>query len=254
MAFTNVTTGDTIEADHINDIHGALNGTAGKAQVISITEVDDAANYALSVKNKDTTNSLIARFLNAAGAAVLSVVKEAVNVSKQIVSTVATGTAPFVVASATKVDNLYAARAALADEATTVTDGSIDADALAANAVDDTKAGNRVPQFRYRQGGSAGEWSANGTTSYQLGAVRMQAGSAQLTLDISESLGQDTITFPEAFSEKPLVFCTVLSPGNGIPVAVALGATASDFVLQVLRTGTTEISIVKVAWLAIGPE
>jgi hypothetical protein len=39
--------------------------------------------------------------------------------SGQITSTVATGTAPLVVASATKVSNLYAARAALADTVTT---------------------------------------------------------------------------------------------------------------------------------------
>lgn len=42
----------------------------------------------------------------------------ALSVTKQLTSTVGTGTAPFVVVSTTKVDNLYVARAALADEAT----------------------------------------------------------------------------------------------------------------------------------------
>jgi hypothetical protein len=120
MAWTRVVSGEKVKAVHVNDIQQALDGTAGKGQVMSFTDVEDAANYALSVKNKDATNSLIARFLNAAGAVVLSVVKEAVNVSKQIVSTVADGTAPFVVASTTKVDNLHVERAGLADDADTV--------------------------------------------------------------------------------------------------------------------------------------
>lgn len=106
MAWTDVSTGDKVEAAHINDIHQALNGTVGKAQPMAFTEVDESATYALDVRNKDATNSLIARFRNAANEVVLSVVKEAVNTAKQIVSTVATGTAPFVVNSTTKVDNL----------------------------------------------------------------------------------------------------------------------------------------------------
>jgi hypothetical protein len=108
MDWTRVVSGEKVKAAHINDIQQALDGTAGKGRVMSFTEVDDAARYALSVKNKDATNSLIARFLNAAGAVVLGVVKEAVNVSKQIVSTVADGTAPFVVTSTTVVPNLNA--------------------------------------------------------------------------------------------------------------------------------------------------
>jgi len=115
MAWTDVSDGDKVDADHINDIHQALNGTVGKAQPMAFTEVDEVATYALDVRNKDATNSLIARFRNAANEVVLSIVKEAVNTAKQIVSTVADGTAPFVVNSTTKVDNLHVARATLAD-------------------------------------------------------------------------------------------------------------------------------------------
>ena len=114
MAWTDYSTGDVLPAAGINDIHQAWNGTAGKAQAMSLTEIDDAANYAFDARNKDATNSLIARFRNATET-VFSVVKEAVNVGKQLISTVADGTAPLVVTSTTKVDNLHVARATLAD-------------------------------------------------------------------------------------------------------------------------------------------
>ncbi|NLL64068.1 MAG: hypothetical protein GX241_07580, partial [Ruminococcaceae bacterium] len=136
MAWKDVSTGDKVEAAHINDIHQALNGTVGKAQPMAFTQVDESATYALDVRNKDATNSLIARFRNAANEVVLSVVKEAVNTAKQIVSTVADGTAPFVVNSTTKVDNLHVARATLAD---TVAGDSIDGDAIADDAVTNPK-------------------------------------------------------------------------------------------------------------------
>jgi len=55
MAWTYVNTDDTIEADHLNDIMKALDGTAGKAQPIELTELDDPGNYALKLRNKDAT-------------------------------------------------------------------------------------------------------------------------------------------------------------------------------------------------------
>jgi hypothetical protein len=86
---------------------------------------------------------------------------------------------------------------------------SIQTASIVDNAVDDTKVGNRVPQFYRRQGGDASDWSVVGTTTYTPTTVRMQAGVKSFAAGST-----DTITFPVAFSNVPLVFITSLTNLN----------------------------------------
>ncbi len=290
MAWTNVSTGDTIEADHINDIHGALDGTVGKGQVMSFTDVEDTAHYALSVRNKDTTNSLIARFLNAAGTAVMSVVKEAINITKPLVSTVADGTAPFTITSTTKVDNLHVETAAAVDadaidgdaiaagavdsehiaagavdlehmsansvDSDQYVDGSIDTAHLANDAVDDTKVGNRVPQFYRRMGGSATDWATAGGTTYTPTTVRMQGGTYEY--EVSSGSAGVSLGFPVAFSYTPLVYAQVEAVTSDSArymfMLTSVSKTAFQGWIRADDESSTHDGTVNLYWLAIGPE
>jgi hypothetical protein len=127
-------------------------------------------------------------------------------------------------------------------------DGSIDTAHIANDQVDDTKVGNRVPQFYRRQGGSATDWSSVGTTSRIPGAVRMQAGALYMSsADIS-------VTFPTAFSEKPIVLIS-MNELTGVNTYEA-GCEVHDITttgfkanLKINGSGTSNVM-----WLAIGPE
>jgi hypothetical protein len=109
---------------------------------------------------------------------------------------------------------------------------------IADDAVDDTKVGNRVPQFYRRQGGSATDWAAGGTNNYEPTTVRMQSGAI-------ESLGgPKTIVFPTAFSNNPIVIANT----SAVPVFV------SSISPSQVTFGTELSKSVTIYWLAIGPE
>lgn len=118
---------------------------------------------------------------------------------------------------------------------------SVGTASLAADSVDDTKAGNRVPQFYRRQGGNSSNWSTAGTTDYTPTAVRMQAG--KVSVGISTTV---TVTFPTAFSQPPLVWVTGSTSGT----LVATNVTATTVDLSHNNLG----SAIPISWLAIGPE
>jgi len=111
------------------------------------------------------------------------------------------------------------------------------------NSVDDTKAGNRVPQFYRRQGGSPTNWDSYGTTSYTPTAVRMQAGAAR-----TAEGGVVTVTFPVAFSANPLVFLTATEEQAGVPTKAYVASVSTT---QLVINGA---ALVVFNWLAIGPE
>jgi len=130
----------------------------------------------------------------------------------------------------------------ISSDALRVKDGGIAAAKLAADSVDDTKAGSRMPQFYRRQGGSATEWSNGGITNYTPTAVRMQAGVR------SSVFGSTVITFPVAFSYKPIIF--------SIAVDVS-GASSFLLISSILTTSFTidpGAEALDINWLAIGPE
>jgi hypothetical protein len=121
---------------------------------------------------------------------------------------------------------------------------------LANDIVDDTKAGNRVPQFYRRQGGHATNWNVVGNTTYTPTAVRMQGGVKQWTGGAAQ-IGSVVVTFPVAFSATPLMFinCTgamIL----GIVITYSSTTTNATIYWAASQTETT----IDFAWLAIGPE
>jgi hypothetical protein len=126
---------------------------------------------------------------------------------------------------------------------------------LAADAVDDTKAGDRVPQFYRRQGGHATQWGGSsgfGTTDYTPTAVRFQAGAALWSGSAAGS-GSVTITFPVAFSDKPLVIVCAVSAlvCAGVNPATQSASQATLLWQTVDASTTTSVGLY---WLAIGPE
>lgn len=119
---------------------------------------------------------------------------------------------------------------------------------LAADSVDDTKAGNRVPQFYRRQGGDANDWSVPGGTARTPTMVRMQGGANSTG---GGGVGILTLVFPVAFSQPPIVLAQCLSGGA---VIVLVGAvTASQCVITTLNSSFSNVSA-NFNWLAIGTE
>ena len=132
---------------------------------------------------------------------------------------------------------------ALASKAVTtakIDDLAVDTLQLANDSVDSGKAGNRVPQFYRRQGGSSSDWNTTGSTTYIPGAVRMQAGARAC------SSGSNSITFPAGFSGKPIVIIDPTSRQTGWVVYVSTVGASSFTII-------TDYSV-NVRWLAIGPE
>jgi len=136
------------------------------------------------------------------------------------------------------------------------------------DAVDDTKAGNRVPQFYRRQGGDANAWNVTGSTDYTPTAVRMQAGIFLATIADGTTNTSVVITFPVAFSSAPIVYASMEEEGNfaaGVHGLIT-EARAGDLMLANYTTKATfklETSddssvsgdkVCTIAWLAIGPE
>ena len=128
---------------------------------------------------------------------------------------------------------------------------------LAADSVDDTKAGNRVPQFYRRQGGSATDWNSPGTTTQTPGAVRVQGGVFRQNFASANTVNT-LITFPVAFGQPPIVIAFPLTPGTGTTHfhTSGNGITASTAALTTRTTDGNPItnSQVDIAWIAIGPE
>lgn len=122
--------------------------------------------------------------------------------------------------------------------------------------VDDAVVGERVPQFHRRQGGSATGWDTYGSTTYTPGKVRMQAGTCHVTIDDGDTIGTATVTFPTAFSERPIVMATLyIGLGEGEEsLEVATEPSASVVYVYLKRAGVTGIKTCDVFWLAIGPE
>ena len=149
-----------------------------------------------------------------------------------------------------QIDDLAIITARLADQAVTtpkLADLGVTTPKVANDAIDDTKAGNRVPQFYRRQGGDATEWGLPfpGTTNYTPGPVRMQAG-------FIDPGSTGTITFPVAFSARPLVFIQSHSQDRYV-VVTNVQANQFSFRKTLAHTGALD-AVGQFAWLAIGPE
>jgi hypothetical protein len=94
-----------------------------------------------------------------------------------------------------------------------------------------------------RQGGSATDWDTQGTANYQWYFMKMEIGSYAMGAGTTSA----AITFPVAFSAKPIVLC---SPSLVDKDVAAGSITASGFtMLADDATGTYNVY-----WLAIGPK
>lgn len=124
------------------------------------------------------------------------------------------------------------------------------------NSVDDTKVGNRVPQFYRRQGGSATDWTTHGSTNRTPTAVRMQGGSIGLTIALGNSIGEwATLTFPAAFSYPPLLFAQPEEAVIAFYAVEVQSLSGSSVQLRLVIPGTHGgTDTYPVHWLAIGPE
>lgn len=119
---------------------------------------------------------------------------------------------------------------------------------IANDAIDDTKAGNRVPQFIRRKGGNATDWSIAGSNDYTPTTVRMQAG---VVTGAGGGGGTITVTFPVAFSNKPIGLVSIQACVETI--AFKAYTSASQIVITWDTTGIGEVGPT-FAWFAVGPE
>jgi hypothetical protein len=132
--------------------------------------------------------------------------------------------------------------------------GQVTTAGLANDSVDDTKVGNRVPQFYRRQGSLGGSWLAPGTDNFIPGAVRMQAGA--VTVPVFGSMSSTvTVKFPVAFSQVPLVFLTASVTDNYQVVHKFFYINETEFSFNVYEvTGHNMSTNFTMQWLAIGAE
>ena len=128
-------------------------------------------------------------------------------------------------------------------------DGAVNTTAKLANdIVDDTKAGDRVPQFYRRKGGSASDWGGvPGANNYTPGPVRMQGGIVTVT-----STSGTAVTFTVAFAGVPLVFFQMQTNGQLFCALVAL--SANGFTVGLWDRLGNAITGSDVSWFAVGPE
>ena len=121
------------------------------------------------------------------------------------------------------------------------------------DSIDDTKAGNRVPQFYRRQGGDTNNWQVPGTTSYTPSAVRMQAGVKYWT-GSSASSGSLVVTFPVAFSYLPVVFANVLGDSYSHSITIAITPTSVQTATIYWKDHDGPQTVLQFKWLAVGSE
>lgn len=109
-----------------------------------------------------------------------------------------------------------------------------------------------------RQGGSATDWSSGGGTDYTPATAIIQCGvsytdSADSNNTPDGYVGSVTVTFPVAFSNKPVVIATGKSSNNWI-FDISISSVSSTQVVFRLATNHAGADAGTVNWLAIGPE
>jgi hypothetical protein len=125
---------------------------------------------------------------------------------------------------------------------------------LAADSVDDTIAGNRVPQFYRRQGSSSSSYWGAGVNNYTPTAVRMQAGHSSVSSGTPVTSQNLTITFPVAFSQSPLILHSVVGVIGSSPSHVVVSSISGSSVTLTIAYPASGIQSTDITWLAIGPE
>lgn len=139
-------------------------------------------------------------------------------------------------------------------------DGSIDLAHMSANSVDSDQYVDGSIDYEHlsagaskvtsRQGGNATDWSVPGTTTYTPTAVRIQCGTADTGIT-----GAISVTFPVAFSNKPVVVFGGGFPNQPTDTAILnlLDIYANSFSVQSMDDAGASLTGVYFSWIAIGP-
>jgi len=244
--------------------NGALNFPAGS---IGSSPLATGAVTTTKIADANVTDAKIASGINGAKISAGSLHGDAI-----VDATVSTAKLANSAITTAKIADANVTTVKIADANVTtakIADANVTTAKLALNSVDDTIVGDRVPQFYRRQGGSASNWNAAGTTNYTpSGGIRMQGGvvnvSQALTLVAGSVYGfTATITFPQAYSAIPNCIANHIN-GNvaalgGCLISVnvySVSTTALTILVQVFSPGSTGAYTINadLSWFATGPE
>lgn len=107
-----------------------------------------------------------------------------------------------------------------------------------------------------RKGGSATDWNTGGTTNYSptKPIVQVGTGGPYYTLNVSGSLyyGTGIVTFPQAFSQKPIIYLTIGSSGFVLFSYGVYNITTTSFYFVI--NCTSNAYTFPVHWMAVGEE
>jgi hypothetical protein len=114
------------------------------------------------------------------------------------------------------------------------------------------------PYYTKRVGGSATDWTVEGTDSYLLGDLRVQLGVTQIVLTGATQWANVAVTYPVAFSDKPLVITGITTKDVPVTDATTMAltnavTTATDIVIDLRDFATTGTRTYNIAWYAFGP-
>lgn len=135
-----------------------------------------------------------------------------------------------------------------------IADGAIDLAHMSANSVDSSQyvdgsidqehLSDGASKVIKRQGGDASSWKVAGTSNYTPTSAKIQCGS----IECNQSA---VITWPEAFSDTPVVFAIAIDSTFAAIRASTVSSTGCTFVSQGHDGSLVSTYIY---WLAIGPE
>lgn len=117
-------------------------------------------------------------------------------------------------------------------------------------------AGDRLLRMPARQGGSTSVWSTAGTTNYDLSTVRVkvQAGVRQWSGSSGDTGGAVAVTFPEAFSQAPVIASLTKKDAVGNHAVTRIWPTSISTTGFTINWATNPgVSTIDFNWLAIGP-
>ena len=124
-----------------------------------------------------------------------------------------------------------------------------------------TNSGETAPEWgsaeviEKRQGGDASDWWTYGTDNYTPSGSKIQVGVTRFTISSGTS-DNSTITFPEAFTNKPIVFAgpvDLVSGSYGDHNRLTMGApSTTQVVLQVVIGTFIQQVVFDCGWMAIG--
>lgn len=100
-----------------------------------------------------------------------------------------------------------------------------------------------------RQGGNATNWQTSGSSSYTPLSTTIEAGVKSITL--TSGSGSAAVTYPVAFTYRPVIFMNVNNGGSGGYSVVYGDDTISGFTIYMYDTGLSSATYT-VNWIAIG--